>query len=76
MNPGIDIDTDTIESVLIGGTWYQVADGSFYIDRYTFGEDEQSHQPFGAAAGFAFIEPGGGTHMAGPLTSVQTVRYR
>lgn len=82
------IDVDRVLSVLIGGEWFDVLEGSFSIDAYEYiwhssqdsGRDPMVVHGGGAggitSSGYQFKVNPRGVWMAGPLDAVQAVRYK
>ena len=84
------IDVDHVHSVLVAGTWHEIADDSFFLDSYEYiwhsgrSREDWDKDPMVlhggghsgvCATGFSFRLPNGDT-MAGPLTAIQAVIYK
>lgn len=82
------IDIDRVDAVLLpDGTWYNVAEASFFCDAYEFldygGSEERRNngdyiwltQPKAESAGFGFRTPEGSI-IYGPITAIVAVRVR
>jgi hypothetical protein len=71
------VETGTVTAVYVCGSWYDVQPGSFRTVLLTY--RNPGGEKFGSGpdrnAGFAFVDAHSGTHIAGPLSTVQAVHH-
>jgi hypothetical protein len=70
----IEIDTETVAEVKVGGDWYSIKLGSLQIGEFTWSRDGEVVDS--GQLGFTFEVYGSqALVVAGPLTSISGVRY-
>lgn len=71
------VETGTVTAAYLCGSWYDVQPGSFrvVILGYSNPDGSDFDNGFDRSFGFAFVDAHSGTHIAGPLGTVQAVHH-